>query len=67
MSCDWCEGGACDLVWGDGFYAEIDNGELVVSNSFASGEGRRKINFCPMCGKALEGGRYEQTKELVAR
>lgn len=54
-SCDWCEGGACDLVWGDGFYAEIDNGELVVSNSFAAGEGRRKINFCPMCGKALEG------------
>ena len=56
MSCYWCEGGACDLVCGDGFYAEIDNGELVVSNSFVAGEGRRKINFCPMCGKALEGG-----------
>lgn len=55
MSCDWCEGGACDLVYGNGFYAEIDNGELVVSNSFAAGEGRRKINFCPMCGRALEG------------
>ena len=74
MSCDWCEGGACDLVWGDGFYAEIDNGELVVSNSFAAGEGRRKINFCPMCGKALEGGggpepNYDDTTlvELIRR
>ncbi len=55
MSCDWCEGGACDLVCGDGFYAEIDNGELVVFNESVQGEGRRKINFCPMCGRALEG------------
>ena len=52
--CDWCEGGACDVVYGDGFRGEIDNGDLVVWNDFVSGKGRRKINYCPMCGRKLK-------------
>ena len=55
MNCDWCEGGACDVVYGDGFYGEINNDELVVGHMSVDGEGWRKINYCPICGKALGG------------
>lgn len=55
--CDWCEGDAWDLVWGENgrYRADIeedcmrfyDNGEEVA---------QRKIKFCPMCGRLLGSG-----------
>lgn len=54
MSCDWCEGGACDLIIGDNITAEIfaDSGMLVVydrDKKIAS----RHVKYCPMCGKRV--------------
>lgn len=54
MSCDWCEGGACDLVIGDNITAEVfaDSGMLVVydrGKKIAS----RHVKYCPMCGKRI--------------
>ena len=63
--CDWCEGGACDVVYGNGFRGEIDNGELVVWNDFDEGKGRRKINYCPMCGRQLRPDMPEEEQRGV--
>lgn len=52
--CDWCQGGSCDVVYGNGFHGEIDNGFLVVWNENVEFEGIRKINYCPMCGRKLK-------------
>ncbi len=54
MSCDWCGGGAADLVWGEEASGEIfkDTGKMVVyyrDKEIAS----RHVNFCPMCGKRV--------------
>lgn len=35
--------------------AAVLRGELVVWHNSVDGEGWRKINYCPMCGKALGG------------
>lgn len=53
-SCDWCQGGAADVVYGqEGISADIDNGVLRVydrDKEIAS----RRIYFCPICGKTLD-------------
>lgn len=48
--CDWCDGGACDLVFGNDFHCEIDDGVLFVYHGLQMSMGR-KIKYCPMCGK----------------
>lgn len=66
--CDWCQGGACDLVYnsqgtveGDideetgimTFYAMFDEKEI---------KGSRRVKFCPMCGRHL--GSYDTSRYL---
>lgn len=57
MSCDWCQGGACDLVYNTDNHAvrgEIDEDTGVMT--FMIGDtivGSRKVNFCPMCGRLV--------------
>lgn len=51
--CDWCDGGACDLVIGreNGITADID--EEGMMRVYVNGEEKasRRVRFCPMCGK----------------
>ena len=57
MSCDWCQGGACDLVYNTQDHSvrgEIDEDTGVMT--FFYGEdivGSRKVNYCPMCGRQV--------------
>lgn len=52
--CDWCEGGAWDLVYGeDGRYrADIEEDEMQFYDN-GKEVASRKINFCPICGRLL--------------
>lgn len=51
--CDWCQGLAADIVYGNGYYGEVYKGHLIIGNKELNKEGSRKINFCPMCGRKL--------------
>lgn len=57
-SCDWCQGGASDLVynlddmeWG----GEIDGetGWMTAFHNKIGTIGSRQVKFCPMCGRAV--------------
>ena len=55
--CDWCQGGALDLVYNiedDSVHGDIDDktGEM----NFYIGKkiiGNRVVNYCPMCGRPV--------------
>lgn len=67
MYCDWCEGGANDLVYGGenivtadvdedtGFLTVYLNGEEVAS---------RHVKYCPMCGRRIGIPRTKIPNEL---
>lgn len=54
MSCDWCGGGASDLVYGDEVSADIDKETGILTVYFRGEEvGSRHVKYCPMCGKRV--------------
>lgn len=60
-SCDWCEGGATDLIYNkDGtMYGgiNIEDGimKIIASPPYRNEtiKGQRQVNFCPMCGRPV--------------
>lgn len=59
--CDWCEGGAADLVYNlnnRNVGGDIDE-ETGVMNFYVGKQwmGSRVVHFCPMCGKPVGNNR----------
>lgn len=66
--CDWCIGGAADLVYGEdkSISCEIDKdtGEMIV---YIRGEksASRIVKYCPMCGRRIGVLKSLNVEELV--
>lgn len=67
--CDWCEGGAMDLVYNkdNTIHGEVDeeNGIMTIVATPYEREkifGTRQVNFCPMCGRPV--GKSPQARLL---
>lgn len=64
-SCDWCQGGAADLVFGEGISADIDEEDGVLRVYLRGDEvASRQINFCPMCGRPVGEVNPERVQTL---
>lgn len=70
MSCDWCEGGACDLIIPvkgyENITCELDDEHGICTlrdgNTIIGGRG---FYYCPMCGKrfGVKSKEYNRIRE----